>query len=502
MSIPRQQKLPAFSQASLIAAALLLSACAASAPSKGAPFKIAELSQIELDDETVDLLSESAPVNPRDGAPYRTFAIDLHQKQTLHLNVRADFSPSIAIFAPGGTLVGLANDTTSTGQNEIDLISHIPRDGRYIVVVSSSSRGEFGSFQLNATLFDGQNELAIPDSIRTNLLNTGRTHPTTGAAMNSFFFDVPDHMIVDIRLASHQFDTFLSLVDAANGQILAENDDADDTLDSRIITSLEPGSYEIWASAWSSDSRGQFSLSIQEADLKLSDSFVLGAPYLGLLGADLQPIPSTGRRGIPLPFELNGPAALIASMDSEALDSYLYLTDSQGRVRIENDDATGLFTMNSRFAINLEPGQYTLWASSYSPSAGLFEIETSLGPYSQGGTIELDSTIEGVLTDDAELSNYRDTKTLYYTFDVKEMTGVVIDLRSSDFDSFLILENSDGGFLEEDDDHGAGLDAQISRVLQPGTYRIGVTCYSGECFGRFSLQLRQAINVLGTNAQR
>lgn len=487
----------------LSAAALyLLTACASAGPASDAPFKIAELTTLELDDEVLDLLGQSAPVNPRDGAPYRTFSIELKQKQTLHLKASADFRPSIALFAPDGTLLGLVDDADSAGQNEIDLISPIPQDGRYLIVISSSRRGEFGSFRLNAELFDRQAQLAIPASIQTNLLNTGRIHPRTGAPMNSFFFDVQEPTLLDIRLGSVHFDTFLSLFDAESGQLLAENDDADGTLNSRIITNIEPGSYELWVSAWSSDARGQFALSIEEANIRLSDSFILGEPYLGLLDVDLETTPSTDRRrGIPLSFELHEPASLVASMSSEALEPYLYLTDDQDRVLVENDQPSGLFTMDPRIAINLTPGKYTLWASSYSPSAGLFQIETFLGPPAQGGPIELDSITEGVLTEGVERFAPRDTNILYYTFELDEQTGVLIDLRSADFDSFLILEDASGSIIEENDDHGAGLDAQISRILPPGAYRIGATCYSGQCLGRFRLQLRQTSADLGARAQ-
>lgn len=500
MALLRLPQPPAIPLLAIICGAYVLTACATSGTD--APFKITELARLNLEDETLDMLGESAPVNPRDGAPYRTFAIDLKQAQTVHFNVSASFSPSIALFSPDGTLLSLVNDTSSSGQNEIDLISPVPRDGRYLVVVSSSGRGEYGSFRLNAELFDRQNELTIPGNIRTSLINSGQTHPTTGAPMNNFFFKISTPSILEINLSSHHFDTFLSLVDAEDGKVLAENDDAADTLDSRIITSLEPGRYEIWASAWSTDARGQFSLSIQEADLHLSDSFTLGEPYLGLLGGDVQPIQSTGRNGVPLRFQLDEPVALIASMSSEAFDSYLYLMDSRGRIILENDDASGIFTLNSLIAANLEPGEYTLWASSYSPSSGTFQLDTSLGEFTQSGPIELNSTIEGVLTPQAEHSSTRDTNILYYSFEVQEQTGVQIDLRSRDFDAYLLLEDGNGMLIEENDDNEHSLDSQISRVLLPGAYRVGVTCYAGDCLGRFTLQLRETSGGIGIQARR
>jgi hypothetical protein len=68
----------------------------------------------------------------------------------------------------------------------------------------------------------------------------------------------------------------------------------------------------------------------------------------------------------------------------------------------------------------------------------------------------------------------------------------VIDLKSTEFDAFLRLEDAGGRQLAQDDDSGGGHDARIVfRPPQDGTYRIVVTTFAPEQVGNYTLSIRQ-----------
>ena len=80
----------------------------------------------------------------------------------------------------------------------------------------------------------------------------------------------------------------------------------------------------------------------------------------------------------------------------------------------------------------------------------------------------------------------------YYTFRLGGTASVTIDLTSPSVDTWLALRNGSGtgtGFIEADNDDGAGTNARITGTLAPGTYTIEATTYSPRQTGSFTLTL-------------
>ena len=79
----------------------------------------------------------------------------------------------------------------------------------------------------------------------------------------------------------------------------------------------------------------------------------------------------------------------------------------------------------------------------------------------------------------------------YYSFRLSQIASVTIDLTSS-VDTFLALRNGSGtgaGLIEEDDDGGPGMNAQITRALAAGAYTIEATTFVARRTGSFTLML-------------
>lgn len=75
-----------------------------------------------------------------------------------------------------------------------------------------------------------------------------------------------------------------------------------------------------------------------------------------------------------------------------------------------------------------------------------------------------------------------------YTLTIAEHRMVVIDLESSDFDAYLYLLR--GGMVLDRNDDSDGLNSQITRFLEPGTYTVRVSSFMEQGSGQFWLLAR------------
>jgi hypothetical protein len=78
-----------------------------------------------------------------------------------------------------------------------------------------------------------------------------------------------------------------------------------------------------------------------------------------------------------------------------------------------------------------------------------------------------------------------------FEVEMKQGQAYVIDLRSTEFDPFLRVEDADGRELAQDDDSGGDLNARL-RFIAPhtGTFRVIATTFAGGSTGSFTLSVR------------
>ena len=214
-------------------------------------------------------------------------------------------------------------------------------------------------------------------------------------------------------------------------------------------------------------------------------------------------------------FTLDEAADIVINLSSDE-DTYLYLLNGHGKEREtlhSNDDiAVGGVNLNSRLSVSLQPGSYTIEATTYKPATsgsftltieGLVEAEeTTPEPEPEPeadtciGAIDGDGTIEGswddnCLSDKAALSGTGDRYARFYTFTLEEAAGVKITLESGEDTYLYLLEGRgrSGNTLHENDDILLGLNtnSRLSVTLQPGDYTIEATTYYAQTDGDFTL---------------
>ena len=212
-------------------------------------------------------------------------------------------------------------------------------------------------------------------------------------------------------------------------------------------------------------------------------------------------------------FTLTEATDIVISLSSDE-DTYLYLLeghDKDGDTLHSNDDiAGGGVNLNSRLSVTLQPGSYTIEATTYSPETsgdftltieGLGEADEPTPKLEADACIESvdsDTTVEGswddtCVSDRTALSGTGDRYARFYTFTLDKATDVTVTLES-DEDTYLYLlegHSMSGSVLHEEDDiiYGVDTDSRMSENLQPGDYTIEATTYYSQKEGDFMLTI-------------
>ena len=205
-------------------------------------------------------------------------------------------------------------------------------------------------------------------------------------------------------------------------------------------------------------------------------------------------------------FTLTQEADIVISLSSDE-DTYLYLLeghDRDGDTLHSNDDiAGGGVNLNSRLSVTLQPGSYTVEATTYSPEIvgdftltieGVGEPEADLCVEA----VDADGAVEAnwddtCLSDRAALSGTGDRYTRFYTFTLDAAEDVTITLESNE-DTYLYLLEGHGRngtvLYEEDDiDYPSNTNSRLSETLQAGDYTIETTTYNAQTSGDFTLTI-------------
>lgn len=338
---------------------------------------------------------------------------------------------------------------------------------------------------------------------------------------------------VVITLTSTAFDPYLVIEDS-DGLIVAEDDDSAGSLNSRISATLPAGTYTVIATSFREHTSN-------------GDFFETGAYTLTITGSGggVQPTPAptqmpttdginainsgdsvassldaTTPRAFYV-FTLNSVADVDITLVSNDFDAYLLLYDAQGNIVTQDDDSGG--RLNSRIQISLQPGEYTIAATSlryvntngqlfasgsYTLSFDAFTSGAQPTPPPPMGTptplppppmgtptppppmptptpavptpvptqtggrteIAIGESVQGQLT--------TSQPTQEFIFEAQAGDLITINMTAS-FDTYLILLDSNRSEVTRDDDGGDGLNSRIGpyEISAAGRYIIVANSY-------------------------
>lgn len=293
------------------------------------------------------------------------------------------------------------------------------------------------------------------------------------------------------------FDSYLYLYDP-EGVLAAYNDDYNSTSRSLINYILpSSGIYTIEVTSFEQGETGNYLLKLElgggrtmeeiswgdslDRDLSLADG--LSRLQSGALADD---------------YNFTGDVGDIAviELSSGEYDTYLYLYDTNGELVAYNDDYGD--GSNSLIAyVLLEAGSYTVEVSSYAENeTGQYRITltngTDLFPGRSSTEIVPGSDLDGSLgqgdgSSRERIGHFADD----YTFTAAAGDQILLDLTSTEFDTYLYLYGPDGELSAENDDYGSVSHSAIELTLPvSGTYTAEVTSYESQETGGYRLSFR------------
>lgn len=323
-----------------------------------------------------------------------------------------------------------------------------------------------------------------------------------------------------LRLTSEAFDAYLYV--RGPGSLSQDNDDDGESYNSRLtVTFPETGTAQVYVTSFSRQQTGAYTLTLErsgEAPVVASNNVAGNAPpvapqqFAGELAQGDSQLQS-GEFTDTYPLQGVAGQQVEISLSSDQFDTYLAL--SGPGVQEYNDDDAANNTRNSRLVATLPAnGQYTIHVTSYQPGeVGAYQLNvrpaqatTASDALAGGGaqSFAAGQTMNGELAaGDTTLTSGEFIDTLRFQGTAGQR--VVIDMRSTALDPYLILLAPSGAQEDNDDVSANDRNARIETTLaETGEYRIGATTYQPGETGAYVVTLQQgtAPEVSASNSAR
>ena len=398
-------------------------------------------------------LTTSSPMNLNDGSRYAEVPVRLAAGQTTRLALEGALQGRLTLFQKDQLLAASRPLCCTTGNGSTYVVVHSEADGDYRLGISGMDSNSYGPFRVTASALDARNggALATTETVAGWLNGLSAGNQSGG---NLYDVTVTQAGPYEFTLRSTEFDAHLALTGRA---FAVENDDGAGDTDARLTVFLEPGSYQLKASAVEGQGTGMYTLSSATPSAPAGATFQNG----GTLALDSTVAGMLMKNAMVYEIQLGERRRLVVSMQSEQVDSHLSL---QGNgIRLENDDSEG--SRDARIDAALDPGTYRIVARAVDESTGMFTLSTQTldSPLAGGGDITVGHAGEALLTNGG-----RDV----YRLAVARAGRYVIYLGSNQFDALLHIEGN--GIEQADDDGGNNYDSRLELDLAAGVYTVTV----------------------------
>jgi hypothetical protein len=458
-----------------------------SAPPAGAAAALA------IGDTKDGLLEPGDDLSP-DGPYQDRWTFSARQGARLRIELRsADFDSYLAVLGPDGAVV--ATDDDGLGDRDSFVALRARAAGRYTVLASSFGEDlRVGAYRVTVLEDTGVfADAGAPAVIQAGETKEGRLE--AGDAVGGrgiedrWTFQGRAGQVFRLDAVSGDFDAYLVL--RFDEAVVDSNDDGGDGNNARILTVLPgTGTYTATVSAFSQGGAGgRYTLALTgsaaPAEPGRTARIAFGQRLAGRLERGDEAREDGGYQDR-WEFDARPDQDVTIELRSGAFDTYVELRDQQGDVVAENDDGLGDGTDSFIAAHLTRGGRYRIVVRGYGDreSTGLYEL--ALGQASAaarpGQEIELrlgETTMGRLEPGDSVMGDQ--SLADVFVFRPTASGRVVIQVRSSDFDAYLIVQDAEGRTLATDDDGGTGTDAQLTYEVVAGrTYRILANSYGEE----------------------
>ncbi len=394
--------------------------------------------------------------------------------------ISGDFAATLHLLDAAGNT--LASDSGGGGIDaQYDVVSNLsaqlPAGSYRLQVFSDLPSG--GSYTLKYMFQAGSPQpctaAALSFGAQVTGTLTGASCRTSLGLSDLYTLTLPSAGTLDIEIDSMAFDTALAIRDNKDNLIVRDGD-VNGLGVTHFTADLPAGVYTVAGAANSGAGNYLLTAKLTAHDIPactFAQTLDLNGGFIQRLG----PRSCTGDNGQPVDyysFTLGADSLVLAVMTSSEVDGYLTLYDANGSA-LRNDDNS--YGANDPLIVQYLPaGSYKLAARGASSTVGgLYEVDlrTAAGPRppfcTPKSTLNAGDTVTGLIT-------YTDCQYIDSTFaDLYQMTvpadsAVDLRLNSGDFDAYLVLLDSTGAVVDEDDDSGGNINARITRNLAAGTY--------------------------------
>jgi uncharacterized protein YfaP (DUF2135 family) len=418
------------------------------------------------------------------GEFYDVYRINASAGETYVIDLFSDdFDTYLMVRNPDDPDFSLDNDDHDSDRNRSQVVMQTPADGVYDVYVTSFGANETGAYRLTIS----EPATTTGGSVRHEAgeLAEGDGTLDSGEFFDRFTVTLEEGDTIDINLASTDFDAYLFVRHADDADFQLDNDDREEGVsDSHIaMTAPHRGVYEVYVTSYKAGETGSYRLTISGAgaagDQVREETGALANGDDRLDGGEFADR-----------YELNATAGEPFTIDlySEDFDTYLFVrSDDDSKFELDNDDFDGSMNHSQVRMTAQVTGTYFVFVTSFGAGeTGDYRLTIRSGNASDlaGPTTRRES---GRLDrDDGTLDTgeYRDV----YEFEGRPGQHVRIELRSGDFDTYLILQDPSGDTQDNDDfDNRRDMSVIELDLTEAGTYRVAVTSYKKGETGAYEL---------------
>lgn len=492
------------------ASALALFAASQAAAQDAAPLTIGQTISGQLTDQ-------DARVDDDDVGQfvYDTYSIRARAGQRLQVVMRSDdFDAYLEVYkdAVGQPEDAVLMDDDGLGEGTDSRARFTAEDGTYIIRARTLGGLEGGDYSIAVTDRGPAPRAPRPTAIRLGDALRGEISDRDPVeedgeygeyVFDAYSFRAREGERVAVALESEDFDPIVRVGRMGRGggfEQLAENDDSGaGGLNSYLVfTAPSSGEYVIRAASLGGSQEGDYTVKLEEAPPPLEARAVaFGDTVEGSLGSDAG-VNQYGQRADAYAFTGTAGQRIVATMSSDAFDTYLELFQNEGdeRQTLDTDDDGAGQGTNARLTYTLPAdGRYTIEARAFSGSeeggAYTFTLEEA-APLPEPTPLTFGETVQGeIVEDDPRDDENRGFDA--YSFTGVEGNRVQLIMRSGDFDTYLQVGSPEGDFYalaSDDDGLGEGTDSRLNYILpSDGTFIVRASPLYADADGLYSLEL-------------
>ncbi len=401
-------------------------------------------------------------------------------------------SPSARVFVVAALAAGLGEG--SLAAQDLSVFSALDLQGR-VITDGTPVRGTLGPQDLIAT---------------------------GGRRIQVWELDASDGDHLQVELRSGDFDAYVYVVGPGLGEGLSD-DDGGDGLNARVCVVVdEPGEYRIVSGSLSS-ATGGYALAVSPREGVSDGACPEGDVEASVEAADIDDLPTDGRAlsvgseiegvlsssdptlfgSLAQAWAVEGRAGESFSVDLvlDAFDAYLFVAGPGLEADLSDDDGagrcdsrvtltfpeTGLYRVVASTLSASEGGPYRLVASEQprpasdevcSPPSTTVTASLNVEDVAVVGSLAWEETREGSLT--GSEGQFDGKMMQAWTLEGEAGARIAIEMRSSDFDSYLYLTGPGFEDPASNDDGAGNLNARLCAELpEDGEYRVLSGPYSG-----------------------